>query len=900
MTSSASSAATRQEAHIAELLAAGHTPSMAQYLAVKASHPDCLLFYRMGDFYEIFFDDAVLAARALDITLTKRGKSGGDDIPMCGVPWHSHEGYLARLIKLGFKVAICEQLESPEQAKARGGAKAMLRRDVVRVVTPGTLTEDHLLDTRANNFLAAVAAAGGSHAIAWADISTGVWYVQSIKLPALAGAITRIAPRELLQKAGHDLGFALPDSITTTLRPEQDFESLNARHMLAGLYPSLDLTAYSAAEASALGAIWHYLGATQVERLPVLNMPERLNEEACLEIDPATQRNLELTITLQGQRQGSLLSAIDQTLTPAGGRLLAARLASPLANANSINARLDQVTALVKARGLAPKLATQLKAMPDADRALARLALRRGLPRDLAALRDALATASDIRALIMASPDILGAWPELSDMLADTPALQHMADQLTAALADNLPAMFRDGNIIRPGFHAGLDELRSLRDDSHKLIVALEQSYIAKTGIEQLKITHNNILGFFIEVPVKRANILLANGGDPELAAIFIHRQTMANAMRFTTLDLTQLERDLSGAADKALALEQQLCEQLITAMLAQSGDTMRIAAGIAALDVTLALAELAVARNWCRPVVDDSTAFAITQGRHPVVEHVLQEKSGAQFIPNDADLSGGQRLWLLTGPNMAGKSTFLRQNALIAILAQIGAFVPAQAAHIGVIDRVFSRVGAADDLARGQSTFMVEMVETATILNRATSKSLVILDEIGRGTATYDGMAIAWSCIEYLHNAIACRGLFATHYHELTALTQTLPHLTSFTLDVKEWQGDIVFLHTVRKGVADGSYGIHVAKLAGLPESVLARARDVLATLEAENRKSPRKPATELPLFTQQPIAAPQAVAQPQRCEALEKLAATNPDDLSPREALALLYELKTLHKQI
>lgn len=878
---------------IDDYIAGGHTPMMAQYMAVKAQYPDCLLFYRMGDFYELFFNDAEVASRVLDITLTKRGRTQGDDIPMCGVPWHSHEAYLSRLIKNGYKVAICEQLETPEQAKQRGGSKAMIRRDVIRVITPGTITEDTLLPASAHNYLAAMAQAGGESAVAWADISTGQWWVETLPAGSLTSQIAKIMPRELLLRASiSNPQTQIPDGVTCSLLPEAAFDSLQARQILTQHYPNHGWSGFSAAEVSALGVIWHYLVQTQKGNLPLLLPPQRVITGQTLEIDPATRRNLEISQTLQGQKQGSLLWAVDKTLTPAGARLLSARLAAPLASAEAINQRLGQVDIFVRARASCPRLLTLLRGLPDAERAISRLTANRALPRDLAGLRDALRLAHDLQTHLQAMPEVATLWPDILVQMAQTQALQDLQKALQAALRDSLPALFRDGGVITEGYDDTLDTLRRLRDDSQHLILALEQKYTALTGIDALKIVHNNILGYYIEVPAKRADKLLAtSGGDPKLASIFIHRQTMANAVRFTTLDLTQLERDLNGAADKALAHEQTLITRLITDSIAAAPDILRIAGALATLDVTLALAELAVTHQYCRPVIDNSDTFTIAQGRHPVVEAALHANGGQAFVPNDCNLSSGQRLWLLTGPNMAGKSTFLRQNALITMLAQIGSFVPAAAAHIGVVDKLFSRVGAADDLARGQSTFMVEMTETATILNRATSRSLVILDEIGRGTATYDGMAIAWACVEYLHNAVQCRGLFATHYHELTDLAARLDNLTCHTLDVKEWKGDIVFLHTVKPGTADGSYGLHVAKLAGLPQAVLARAKMVLTTLERQHHLSP----TSLPLFDMA-VPTPEPAMPASVTAILDRLRGLQPDSLTPREALDTLYALVTL----
>ncbi len=878
-----------------DYLADGHTPMMAQYMAVKAQHPDCMIFYRMGDFYELFFEDAETAARALDITLTKRGRSQGDDIPMCGVPWHSHEAYLSRLIRQGYKVAICEQLETPEQAKQRGGAKAMIRRDVIRVITPGTITEDTLLPALQHNYLAAMAQAGGESAIAWADISTGQWWVETLPPGSLTSQIARIMPSELLLRASvNNSQTHIPDGVTCSLVPDAAFDSLQARQILSGQYPDHAWNTFSAAEVCALGVIWHYLTQTQKGNLPMLLAPQRVVTGQTLEIDPATRRNLEITQTLQSQRAGSLLWAIDKTLTPAGARLLSARLAAPLASADAINQRLAQVELFVRARTACPRLLATLRGLPDAERAVSRLTANRALPRDLAGLRDALHLADDLHAQLQKLPEMTAIWPDIFAQLHQPAIVKALQQNLQRALRDSLPALLREGGVIAQGYDDTLDNLRRLRDDSHHLLLALEQKYISLSGIDSLKIVHNNILGFYIEVPAKRADKLLATqGGDPALASVFIHRQTMANAVRFTTLDLTQLERDLNGAADKALAHEQTLIAQIVADSIAAAPDILRIAAGVATLDVTLALAELAVSRNYARPIIDGSDNFKIAQGRHPVVEAALHAHGGQAFVPNDSNLSAGQSLWLLTGPNMAGKSTFLRQNALIALMAQIGSFVPAAAAHIGVVDKLFSRVGAADDLARGQSTFMVEMTETATILNRATARSLVILDEIGRGTATYDGMAIAWACVEYLHNAVQCRSLFATHYHELTDLEAQLPNLTCYTLDVKEWKGDIVFLHTVKAGTADGSYGLHVAKLAGLPTAVLSRAKTVLAGLERTHYLNP----SALPLFdAADPHATPE---QPAYITALlEKLSQVSPDTLSPREALETLYDLAALCK--
>jgi DNA mismatch repair protein MutS len=866
---------------------------MAQYLEIKAEHPDALLFYRMGDFYELFFDDAVKAAGALDIALTKRGRYEGQDIAMCGVPAHAAEIYLPRLIRKGFRIAICEQMEDPAEAKKRGH-KSVVRRAVVRIVTPGTLTEETLLDARRSNHLAALAEAQGGLALAWIEISTGEVGARPVDARGLASALARIDPAELLVP---DRLLQAPDLFDVfgdwrailVPQPGARFDSINGRKRLETLYGVGTLDAFGSfqrAELAALGALVDYVDLTQKGRLPRLKPPRRAGEGGILEIDPATRRNLELTRTLSGDRQGSLLDAIDRSVTGAGARLLAERLAAPLTDAAAIGLRLDAVEALVGDEALRGDLRERLKRAPDLARALSRLALGRGGPRDLAAIRDGLAAAAAISARL-GDPRV-GALPEeIAQARSDLGHHGVLVERLTRALSDELPLLARDGGFIAAGYAADLDELKSLRDESRKLIAALQGRHQAETGIAMLKIRHNNVLGYFIEVTAAHAEKLIGRPG-------FIHRQTMANAARFTTVELGELEAKLSSAADKALAVELRLFEDLVGEVAAR-GEAIALAAdALARLDVAAALAELAVERRHVRPQVDTSTGFVIRAGRHPVVEAALA-RTGAPFVPNDCDLGGAQRLWLLTGPNMAGKSTFLRQNALIVLLAQMGAFVPAESATIGVVDRLFSRVGAADDLARGRSTFMVEMVETAAILNQATARSLVILDEIGRGTATFDGLSIAWATLEHLHAVNGCRALFATHYHELTALASRLDALVCRTMRVKEWQGDVVFLHEIAAGAADRSYGLHVAKLAGLPAAVLERAEEVLHALETGERAgSAVRLADDLPLF-----AAARPAARPSKTEAspaVSELARINPDELSPKQALEALYRLKAL----
>jgi DNA mismatch repair protein MutS len=874
------------------------SPMLAQYFHIKQSHPDCLLFFRMGDFYELFFDDAVAAATALDITLTKRGQYQGKDIPMCGVPWHSHEAYLARLVRQGFKVAICEQLEDPQQARARAkekGGKKIVDRAVVRIVTPGTVTEDSLLEPGLNNYLVALARAEGALALAFVDISTGEMGVQALADEQLGATLDRLGPAEivlpdrLMQEAALAAPLA-PWKSRLSIQPDARFSSEAGRRRLEELHGVLTLDGFghfSRAELAAAGGLIAYVQLTQQGKLPRLKPPRRIAPQTGLEIDPATRRNLELLRTLGNERTGSLLWAIDRTQTNAGSRLLARRLAQPFATRAPIEAELDAVGYFVAETALAERMRAALKQWPDIERALSRLSLDRGGPRDLAGIRDGLVFAEAMRAALEADADVLP--PLLARLVADLAPPPGLIDRLSAALGADLPMLARDGGFIRAGYAKELDRLRALRDESRRLIAALQQRYAEEFGVPSLKIKHNNVLGYFVEATPAQADKLQT----PQARALFMHRQSLAGAMRFGTVELSTLERDISEAADKALAIELALFGDLTKEVLARADAVGRVAEACAAIDVASALADLARAQRWTRPLVDDSLAFSIEAGRHPVVERMLAESGGA-FMPNDCALPPERRLWLLTGPNMAGKSTFLRQNALIAILAQIGSYVPAAHAHIGLVDRLFSRVGASDDLARGRSTFMVEMIETATILNRAGERALVILDEIGRGTATFDGLSIAWAAIEHLHDVNRCRALFATHYHELTALTSRLPALACHTMRVKEWEGEIVFLHEVAAGAADRSYGIHVAKLAGLPSAVIARAEAVLATLEKDQTASSlTKLADDLPLFQ----ATPRAVAAPPpESPALARLKAIDPDALAPREALDLLYELKRL----
>ena len=898
------------------------TPMMAQYLEIKASHPGALLFYRMGDFYELFFEDAAAAAEALGIALTHRGQHDGREIPMAGVPVHSAEGYLATLIRRGHRVAVCEQTEDPAEAKRRGAK--VVRREVVRVVTPGTLTEDALLDARAANHLAAWAEIRGEGALAWTDVSTGALGVAPCPRDRLAAELARIAPSELLVAEGTEAEIeatAAEAGAVVSPLPRASLDSRGAERRLAALYGTATLDAFGAfgrAELAAMGALAAWLEATGGAARPRLARPRREAEGAHMRIDAATRRSLELTRGAENTRRGSLLETVDRTVTAMGARLLERRLSAPSAELDVIAARLDAVERLAGDGRLRDALREVLRGVPDLERALSRLAHGRAGPRDLGAVRDGLARGREIARLAVGAGGPVG---EAAGALASPDAILDPLRALVAALPATTEGMTADG------VDAALDEARTLQREGRGMIAAMQGRYAEEAGVAALKIRHNAVLGYFVEVSSRHAERMMA----PPLSQLFGHRQTTAQAVRFTTPELSELQSRILGAADAAAAIERRVFEELRAHLLDHAPEIAHAAEALAEIDVAAALAALASDEGWTRPRVDASRAFRVEAGRHPVVERASRRSGGPGFVANDCDLSGGGGpgsgagaprrgapaggagapdpdradvapdggdgpegaacMWLLTGPNMGGKSTFLRQNALIAVLGQSGSFVPARAAHLGLVSQLFSRVGASDDLARGRSTFMVEMVETATILHQADERSLVVLDEIGRGTATYDGLSIAWACFEHLHER-GCRTLFATHYHEMTALAHRLPGAANATLAVREWEGEVVLLHEVRPGAADRSYGVQVARLAGLPEPVVERARAVLAALEEGSEGKPAAVLDELPLFAARPAAPP----RPRRSGVEARLREVHPDALSPREALDLIYELRDL----
>ena len=886
------------------------TPMMAQFLSIKEGvGPEALLFYRMGDFYELFFDDAVRAAAALDIALTKRGKHAGADIPMCGVPVHSSEVYLQRLIKKGFRVAVCEQTEDPKEAKKRG-YKAIVRREVVRLVTPGTLSEDNLLDARGRNIIVALAKTlTGDFALAWADISDGLFCTADMNEDRLATELAALRPRELLLSESlyqnPDFMAALPlDGVSLTPQAGTKFDVRSGQRRIKEQFSVDSLEGFghfTKAEISAAGALLDYLELTQAGNPVRLSAPHRKTTAGFMAIDPATRASLEIDRTQKGARKGSLLSVIDRTKTGAGARELADRLSRPLLDISDIKHRQHAVSFFMEQTLLRETVRNILGQSGDMARAVSRLSLGRGGPRDLLVVSHTLGIGETLCAEFAKHPhldtpsNLTSILSQLS--LSDKNDLATLRRDLTKALTPDVPMQARDGGFITTGWQVAIDELKTLRDDSRKIVAGLQSDYAKAANVPTLKIKHNNVLGYFIEVSPKYADAMLNKGPDSP----FIHRQTLVSNVRFTTTELADLDSKISGAADKVKALE--LAEfEAFALRVTDLAETLRTNAhALAVLDVQTGWADWATETSACRPTIDDSLCFHIKAGRHPVVRESLQNSGSTDFTPNDctldADGSTANRLTLITGPNMAGKSTYLRQNALMFILAQAGGYVPAESAHMGVADALFSRVGASDDLSKGRSTFMTEMIETAAILNQATDRSFVILDEIGRGTSTFDGLSIAWATTEHLHSVNKARALFATHYHELTDLAESLEAAGNASLRAKEWNGDLIFLHDVRIGAADKSYGIQVARLAGLPSAATLRAQEVLTRLEAEadtGQKSNSDPESGLlgglPLFSATP-----AVATPPPPSPTETvLRELDVNDLSPRQALDLLYDLK------
>lgn len=856
------------------------TPVMQQYVDLKQEYADYLLFYRMGDFYELFFEDAKIASKALDIVLTYRGQVENEKIPMCGVPFHAYENYLVRLVKAGFKVAICEQMETPAEAKKRG-SNAIVKREVVRLITAGTLTEDSLLQAKRNNFIASLVYENNFVGIAWADISTGDFFSEKITKENLFSALSRLNPSEILISYSFEKSIPAVRSMMdiTTYLPDEKFNFFNHKERLIDFFKVGTLESlgdFSKQEITASGALIEYVLLTQKEGTPHFKFPKKIKASQFMEIDASTRKSLEIIFPLSSDKSAkSLLDVLDETASAAGGRLLTRFLNAPLTDKSLIDKRLSKVDYFFQNQEQLDKVRVLLKSLPDLERALVRLSLGRAGPRDFNAIKCALAVIPKLRNTII-SPLL----PEgLSVDLKELGEHSDLVDTLESAIVEEPPLLARDGGFVKKGYHEGLDALKSIKIEADNLKTDLQNRYIRELNISNLKIGFNNIVGFYIEISSKYVTEMeeLRKKG-------FIHKQTLTTGIRFTTAELTDLETKILTADERALNLELSIFEELRKKIIGQSEKLLQVAQTLAKIDVMTTLAYVAQKYNWVCPVLTEGIEFDIEKGRHPVVEAVLL-KTKQEFIPNNCHIDDEARISLLTGPNMAGKSTFLRQNALIAILAQIGSFVPASYAKIGIVDKLFSRVGASDDLAKGHSTFMIEMVEVASILNGATERSLVILDEVGRGTATFDGLSIAHAVVEYLYYNNRCRSLFATHYHELTALAQKIKGIKLYTIRIKEWQGDIIFLHEVIEGISERSYGIHVAKLAGVPKTVVKRAEDILKDLEERKEKTSGLLA-ELPLFAERNEA---------KVSKIEiELQNLSLDNLTPKQALDTLYRLK------
>jgi DNA mismatch repair protein MutS len=858
--------------------AAGATPAMAQWFAAKADHPDALLFFRMGDFYELFFADAETAASVLDIALSHRGEHNGEPIPMCGVPYHAAESYLARLIRRGFRVAIVEQMEDP---KTRIG-KQPIRREVIRVITPGTITEETLLEAGRPNLLMTLAWDKDCLGAAWVDVSTGLFETASVAATELQGLLGRLEPVEILAPEALELGdWAARRSPEPVASPP-----LIARRRLAEAFGTASLDAFGTftdSEAVAAAMALDYVRSTQSGALPRLGHPEPQGQAGVLAMDAATRANLEIHRSRDGGTQHTLLSAVQRTLSAAGTRMLASWLSSPLTDHIAIIARQDAWSWCLANPDATKKLRGILRVAPDIARALGRLSLNRGTPRDLGAIRNGLRAALAVAEVLQ--PPLPSA---LANARSKIPADATLAEELEIALTDPAPSRLEDSGVIKAGFDGELDAHRTLRDESRQVIATLQLDYAQHYGVASLKIKHHAQLGYVIEAPAVAVEKLRA---FPELTL----RQGMANGARFTEGKLSELDQRIREAAEQATARERAVFTHLVRKVLDQSNDLAACADALAFLDVIQSAAGLAEGGRWVRPELTDGEDFHIEAGRHPVVERALA--SQAAFVPNTCDLSPDRRVMLLTGPNMAGKSTFLRQNALFVVLAQAGLPLPAEAAVLGIVDRLFSRVGAADDLARGRSTFMVEMTETAAILHQAGPKSLVVVDEIGRGTSTLDGLAIAWAVLEALHSVTRCRTIFATHFHELAELADRLPRLEPYTMRVKEWKGSVVFLHEVAEGAAGRSWGIHVAELAGVPAPVVRRAASLMSAME--KRGGPlhtSRSLRSLPLFaaaTEPDETAPENDELSRLRKTLDDM---NPDAMTPKQALEAIYVLKAL----
>lgn len=863
------------------------TPMMEQYLTIKNKHKDALLFYRMGDFYELFFEDAIAASKALDITLTKRGKTNGMDIPMCGVPFHSADNYLPKLIKKGFNVAVCEQTETIEEAKSNL-KKGPLKREVVRIISPGTLTEDNLLDRNANNFLGAISDVNGSISISWVDVSTGCFKSRNLQKEnnqkqLLTNLLLRMNFSEILVSDAMELNIISEEWHSIIKKQSSSlFHYSSCLQQICSYFSIMSLEGigkFSDGEVIASGVLLSYLKLTQCGKLPILSMIKNESENNFLEIDYFTQKSLEILSNLSGETKGSLITSLDETKTAGGARLLKQRITEPFYKVVEIEKRYNLINWFLNNDIDIFKLQNNLENIPDIERSLSRISLLRGSPKDLSVLCNGLLNVKQIYEIIILFKDRLNQAPLLNNILNQISVDYSLFEDIKNSLKKDLPLSTKEGGFIRDGYDDNLDKLRNLRNNELEEITKLQNKYSDLTNVNSLKIKYNRMLGYHIEVRAVHDKALR----DKD---IFIHRQTTAQTSRFTTIELNEAENQLINSYDKSISIEMDIFKNFTNQIINEGKKILDIASAISELDIGIMVVKQSKDRDYVCPKILENKTLEIIEGRHPVVETQMKLSENS-FISNDCILNKDDFLWLITGPNMAGKSTYLRQNALIVIMAQAGLFVPAKEANIGVFDKIFSRVGASDDLAKGQSTFMIEMIETSLILNTASEKSLVILDEIGRGTATFDGLAIAWSVLDYLHNKIKPRTLFATHYHELTSLKEDLNHLSCHKMSIKEWNNSIIFMHKIIEGEADKSYGIHVAQLAGLPFEVIKKATQLLSKLENNKDNSYLKKSDNLD-GNYSNINESQSF--------FKEFDNINVDNISPREALDILYKLKLL----
>ena len=863
------------------------TPMMEQYLTIKNKHKDALLFYRMGDFYELFFEDAIAASKALDITLTKRGKTNGMDIPMCGVPFHSADNYLPKLIKKGFNVAVCEQTETIEEAKSNL-KKGPLKREVVRIISPGTLTEDNLLDRNANNFLGAISDVNGSISISWVDVSTGCFKSRNLQKEnnqkqLLTNLLLRMNFSEILVSDAMELNIISEEWHSIIKKQSSSlFHYSSCLQQICSYFSIISLEGigkFSDGEVIAAGVLLSYLKLTQCGKLPILSMIQNESENNFLEIDYFTQKSLEILSNLSGETNGSLIISLDETKTAGGARLLKQRITEPFYKVVEIEKRYNLINWFLNNDIDIFKLQNNLENTPDIERSLSRISLLRGSPKDLSILCNGLLNVKQIYEIIISFKDRLNQAPLLNNILNQISVDYSLFENIKNSLKKDLPLSTKEGGFIRDGYDDNLDKLRNFRNNELEEITKLQNKYSDLTNVNSLKIKYNRMLGYHIEVRAVHDKSLR----DKD---IFIHRQTTAQTSRFTTIELNEAENQLINSYEKSISIEMDIFKNFTNEIINEGKKILDIASAISELDIGIMVVKQSKDRGYVCPKILENKTLEIIEGRHPVVETQMKLSENS-FISNDCILNKDDFLWLITGPNMAGKSTYLRQNALIVIMAQAGLFVPAKEANIGVCDKIFSRVGASDDLAKGQSTFMIEMIETSLILNTASEKSLVILDEIGRGTATFDGLAIAWSVLDYLHNKIKPRTLFATHYHELTSLKEDLNHLSCHKMSIKEWNNSIIFMHKIIEGEADKSYGIHVAQLAGLPFEVIKKATQLLSKLENNKDNSYLKKSDNLD-DNYSNINENQIF--------FKEFDNINVDDISPREALDILYKLKLL----